>query len=653
MTSGNPTLDKNLDCIQKYNPQLKEALLNLPYLTNEINLIETSLKEPNLSYNQIPLHSQDGAESEAKKLFSEIQNTPSSRHIIFGIGLGHLFKECCENSKGIVFLYEPNLEILRVTLELVDFSQELSQNNVFVVSELEDFKGLYNLHYTYKANFSILTLSSYKNILYSDKIQDITYRIQVIAYSCPQSIRNCIQQGLIPLKTVLKNIPYTLKATPLYALKDIYKGKTALVVSAGPTLDLNIEIIKANRDKVIIFCVGTAAKALINNGITPDFINIIENSDCSGQLMDLDLSQTNLITEPYTHNSVYLLKAKQNLIFPSFRAQVNNYWADLTNIDISNYHIEGTVSYAALSSAKMLGFSKIILVGQDLAYLNNQCYSSNSAYADLAYEINKQTNSATFYLKNKENYIKSFKSANSNITEKEIEELTQEVLTNLIDSTLFVKGINGDMLLSNSGLASFIEYLSEFAYKNTDLDLINTSMVGAQINGFKNISLSDALNDNPVIESIELPKNFKYNIPRVLKNIEADLQDLIMIRKNFIDAKNHIIKFEKELKEKKMITAEAIGYFQALLSLYEKVSTENKSPLYKTIAFNEDIEVMYEIREAENIDLSKVEPLFKVIKTYFENINEKVIDITEKISITKEIIIESINSESEECKCIH
>ena len=398
MTSGNLILDKNLECIEEYNPELKEKLLNLPYLTNKIDLIETNLKESNLSYNELPLHSQDGAELEAKKFFEEVKNTPSSRHVILGMGLGYLFKECCEQSKGIVFLYEPNLEILRVTLELVDFLKELSQKNVFVTSEMEVFKALYNTNYTHKANFNFLTLDSYKSVLYADQIIDIIKRIKVISHMGQIKIRGAIEKGQIPLEMVLKNLPYTLNATPLYELKDIYKGKTALIVSAGPSLDLDIETIKENRDKVIIFCVGTAFKTLAINGITPDFVNIIENADCSGQLLGFDLSEINLITEPYTHNATYLSNVKRNFIFASKLADVNNYWASVTGVDISPYIVHGTVSYSALASAKMLGFSRLILVGQDLAYLNNQCYSKNSAYGDLTFEIDHETNSAKFGL---------------------------------------------------------------------------------------------------------------------------------------------------------------------------------------------------------------------------------------------------------------
>ena len=72
-TSGNPILDKNLECIGKYNPKLVQDILNLPCLTNSIELTETDLKEPNLNYNFLPLHSSTGAEIEANKSLAKQQ----------------------------------------------------------------------------------------------------------------------------------------------------------------------------------------------------------------------------------------------------------------------------------------------------------------------------------------------------------------------------------------------------------------------------------------------------------------------------------------------------------------------------------------------------------------------------------------------------
>lgn len=645
MTSGNPILDKNLECIEKYNYQLKEKLLNLPYLTNKIDLIETKLKEPNLSYNDIPLHSQDGAELEAQRIFNSLDNTALSTHIVFGVGIGHLFKECCERSKGKVFLYEPNLEILRVTLELVDFSKELSQENVFIASEIEQFKKLYNQNYVYKANSNTLILPSYRKIIDFKEIDDTIKRFEIIVGSCKLNVKALMEKGQDAIKAVIKNISYTLDATPLNELKDIYLGKTALIVSAGPSLDLNIKTIKNNRDKIIIFCVGTAFKTLMNNGITPDFVNLIENIDCSGQLMGFDLSQINLISEPYTNNSIYLLNVKQNFLYPTQTYNGNTYWANLTDVDISEYIVKGNVSYSAIASAKMLGFSKLIVVGQDLAYVNNKCYSSNSPYSDVIIVINPETNKPELKVNDKEQFIKSFISTDANITKEQIENITETKLNGLAKGFCSVKGINGEMLPTNIDYAVYIEFFTEFAYNNPSLELINTSMIGAQINGFKNIPLEEALEDLPTIKKIELPKILKYDKNKIIKKLQEDMDKLTNILNEFSKTEEYLFNFEEEFKKEETLTAKAGECFKFLLSLYDKISNENQNfLLYKIISFNEDIEIQSALKTINNLNEDGLKDFYGLLKNYYINVAEKITSVLKEITNQQKIIKNSTDS---------
>lgn len=652
MTSGNPILDNNLKCIERYNPKLKKDLLELPYLTHSIKLIETELKEPNLTFDGLALHAQSGAEIEAQNIFNDIYNSKISMHIVYGIGLGHLFKEFCERSKGVVFLYEPNLEILRVTLELVDFSKELSQPNVMVFSDVPTFKEKFVNSYQYKNEVTITALESYRNN-FGKELDDTIKQMQIITGTCITDYNTVKKEGFNSIPMTLDNLIYTLEETPLNEFKDIYKGKTALIVSAGPSLDRNLEIIKKNRDKIIIFCVGTAYKALAKNGIKPDFLNIIEINDVSGQVKDFDLSDVNLILEPYTNTSIHKLKVKKKLLFASNTAHANKYWSNLTGVDISPYFGRGTVSYSAAYSAKLMGFKKIILVGQDLAYLNNKCYSDESAYSNLIFEVNSQTGNPEFKVKNQEKFIKSFlpNDKNSPIYKwiKENSEIfTEHRLKELNETLCFVRGISGEMLPTKAGYSTFIEHFREFAYLNKDLELINTSMIGAQIDGFKNMPLETALVTESTIEKLELSESYKYDKKKILENLEKDQKTLKDILQEFSKTEKNMYKFEREVKKAKTVTLDANKYFKNLLGLYDKITIQyyNSNPLFQILSFNEHIEVDYALRATEEVTIERIQIVYSFLKPYFQEIQKKASNIIEKIEQQKEIISESINSES-------
>lgn len=637
--SGNPILDKNLEAIARYNPQLSEKILKFDKLLSQVELTETKLKEPNLTYNFIPLHSNDGAEKEIENVLDKVPNTKRSRHIVMGLGLGYLFKECCEKSKGMVFLYESNIEILRVTLELVDFSKELSQKNVFVAS---DEKFLIELIYTnvnYNLSYSILTLNTYKYLLYARDFSKIVEKINWTFATIKMNYTTCKNDEFPLVEAVFNNMPYLMQSTPLGEISDYYKDKTALIISAGPTLDNNIEIIKMNRDKVVIFCVGQAFKTLLHNDIRPDFINVLEAGNFSGQLEGCDLSNMNIILEPFTNHGFYQYKVKKRFLFISKIRNANKFFSKITDTDISKYWAKGTVSHQAMESAKILGCKKIILVGQDLAFIDNKCYASNSAYGSLNYKFNEKTGKTEFEKSN--NNI----SGNDEIVESKVKIYGQHLS--------YVKGITGEKIPTLAGYVAFIEVFTSFAEENKDLELINTSMIGAQIDGFENMPLEQALSNTEIINDRFDKKDFKFDIPKVLVKLEEEKNTLKSLLQPLNITKRYIKEYEKEMKFRDEITQKAIKSIKALLAVYEE-QIINQNLLYKASLFNEDIELMYLIDlidSSKEFDNETIIKLYNLLKLFFENLENKLKKVIEKIDKTKGELSESINSESKTSKC--
>lgn len=625
--SGNPILDKNLESIARYNPVLKEKLLNLPYLTNDIQLIETSFQEPNLSYNNLPLHSQSGAEIEAKEIFNKTDDNPSFIHFILGIGLGHLFKEFCERSEGKIILYESNIEILRVTLELVDFSKELSQVNVRIASDFDELKQMFNELYEYKASVNFALLDSYRTI-YGEKAQKVLNDISFLHKHFFINYAHYKERSYDHTLSLLDNLVHTLEYTPLYELKDIYKGKTALIVSAGPTLDSNIETIKNNRKKFVIFCVGPAFKALADNGIRPDFLNVIEMIDCIGQVKGYDLSDINLILEPSTNNSFHILKTKQKFIYPPNTSPWGEYWAELVDVNVAPYFTSGTVSYEALYSAKILGFKKIILVGSDLAYLNNSCYSKSSALSDLIFEINPETGKPQYKIVNYDGYIKSIVPNGTDITEPWCREFAENTIKQMEAEWEFVKAINGEMLPTRISYASFVEVFRTFASENKHLELINTSMLGAQINGFENIPLKEVVKNLEPFDKLEFASPFKFNKQKIFEKLNYEETTLKKILAEFLKVREYISNLDEQLKINNKFIIEDSELFKKILIIYKSLFTEHftVNKLFELISLNENLELEYTIKTNSDKLL-----LYEALKKYYENVSEKILLVLEKI----------------------
>lgn len=640
--SSNTILIKNLEIIEKYNPLLKEKLLGLTRFENDIKIIETELNETNFSYNGIPLHSQKGALAEAKTHFGNSNDNSFSTHFLLGIGVGYLFKEFCAHSIGRIVLYEPNLEILRISLEKTDFTRELSKENVWVVSDSKELNFIYHQIYTYKADTKFSILNSYRSIL-GLKAQAMLDEIKREDVGYIVDFNIMINQSFDYISTIMDTFPYVFDSVPLAEIKDIYKGKTALIVSAGPTLDLNIEKIKKHRDKFILFCVGTAAKTLFAAGIKPDFLNIVEVVNCSSQVKNLDLSDVNMILEPSTHLLVHKTKTKQKFIFIQKGSSWGVYLSKIANLDISQYIAKGTVSFQALTSAKILGFKKMILVGQDLAFINDSCYSKNTSYSQIYFEKNPETNKFEFKFKDYNKFLEDVAPAGGDINDPFCKAFAEEKLRILNEKLVFVKGINGDMLPTEIDYSLFIDYFKEFAEENKDLELINTSMLGAQLDGFENMDLEKALEGAETIDKVETKSDFKFDKNLIAENLKKDKQLLDTILEKIEEGIFYLSKFERAMATTAFSTPEAHQSYTRVMQIYDVLWKEyfNKSQLYIMISFAEHTELQYTFKKCVDLNVEgKIASLYQVTKEYFTKVQEKILILINKMEKNIEILSE-------------
>ena len=382
-------LEKNLTALANKDRELAERIAkhivsDVPQLVNENGFY-------NLVYKNTYLHNRQNPLAEAKEIFSMAANSPVAIHLVYGLGLGYLFQVASANSAGTVILYEPDLNILKIAFSLVDFSNDILKNNVFISDNLEKTG-----EYIYKKSNTkntplMLTTPAYRD-MNTQKFNEMVETLQRMIGRYNLDLKYT-QQKFFPIaRTIIQNIPNLIKEPPLSSIKDFYKGQTAVVVSAGPTLDRNIETIKKYRDNIVLIVVGTAMKTLAKHGITPDFLCIIETYDSSKQIEGLDLSEVNFVTEPFSNINLRKFKFKQIYSHISDNMPVNSFWSNIINENTEEYLSKGTVSYTALNVTRILGCSKIVMVGQDLAYIEGQCYSKDSAYKDLECRFNKENN---------------------------------------------------------------------------------------------------------------------------------------------------------------------------------------------------------------------------------------------------------------------
>ena len=630
----NGIFEKNIAALSVKNPELVQRLLK--FVPMEIPQLVRENGAYNLIYKGKYVHNKLNPLGEAQEVFSMCANTPVSIHLVYGMGLGYLFQVVSANSQGTVILYEPDLNIVRVVFELVDFSADIIKQNVYFTDSLDDVSDIIYKKSGMQNTPEMLSLVSQREFD-PQGFDNLVKKLQDMVGSYSLNLRYTKERLYPALKMLLKNVPNLVNEMPLVSLKDIYKGKTAVVVSAGPTLDRNIETIKKYRDRMVVITVGTALRTLVAHGIKPDFLCIIETYNSSRQVEGLDLSDVNFVTEPYSNFKLRSFNYKNTYLHISSNMPINNFWAEISNENTDEYVSKGTVSYTALNTARILGCSKIILVGQDLAYIGGQCYSKDSAYKDLSCEYNSEKGKWEIAAKNFEEFAMAISPSPNPETRAKVAKSRLERLNN---SLYYVKGVKGDMIPTESVYAAFVEPLSEFTQSFEGIEYINTSLVGAQIDGFENMSLEDAIKDSSSVEKQEFVGNSLPDKAKVFSNLENKLKELLEAIPMIEEGKRLAKSLNNDLKRYRNAGAEVLKSLKKLSVNYLALSSNfiEKSELFDFITTADKINLDYEMKMLREFTYDSVLSICEKISAYYDNAEKRIREV-------EGLINESLNSE--------
>ena len=445
-------LDINLKQISQYNPDLKYKLLRceMQNANNNISMVKTILNEDNLIYNKTYIHNNYGAEAEAKEIVENIENNYSSIIIIYGIGYGYLFKETVKKAKGTVLLYEPDINILYKTLKNNDFSQLLSQKNVFIFSDYKLLKKEYIKNFCYKSNTKIIFLPSY-NDLFKQEINNFTKDINLTMHACIAT-NNFIKNNMFSsIKSVCNNIDLLVNELIPTCFQNKYNGQTAIIITDLKS-DKNIEKIYKYKDNTVIFADAQSLRTLIDNNIIPDFAGISATENNLSQFEDINISDINAIIEPLSDRSIHQLNFKNIFSYPSHNRLPNIIWTTLSNINATPYCSYEKITYTLLKMAQILGFKDIIVINDnissEISYLED--FKQNHQEINLYNTSINDTKTEELFkelVKHKlivdKNYIKQ----QSNIDIKNIVKNISQEIINLEEIIKFLK--SGSSLIAN------------------------------------------------------------------------------------------------------------------------------------------------------------------------------------------------------------
>ncbi len=366
------------------------------------------------------------------EVFAKEYYTPDKNIFLYGVGMGFHIKAIADTMTASQRLYilEFNRELFKIAYENTDVGEVLKRDNVIFDIPLNFTDAVLRVKEFMSNRVFICHEPSIRVI--PDEFEEIkeTFETYVI------KARSVKILGDLLLDNENANLTKGYENGGKVFFKH-FKGKRACLVSAGPSLELNAGKIKQLKDTVVI-SVGRALKYLKKEGVIPDFSIITDPKESVIGQLDLNESGIPLFFLSTIHPSVCNYKGKKYILFEEYSDRVSE--------EDRKFCVEtgGSVATTALSLCFIMGFSEIILIGQDLCYHSDKTHSGeNEGFKNLKYG--------------------------------------KPVL-----------GIDGETYFSPPNLYEYLKWFRKFAKKHgKDVRLINCTAKGAFIDGFEHRPIDD------------------------------------------------------------------------------------------------------------------------------------------------------------------
>ncbi|RDU61609.1 motility associated factor glycosyltransferase family protein [Helicobacter sp. MIT 14-3879] len=202
----------------------------------------------------------------------------------YGLGNGILYRMMLGNEilKRMVVV-EPELEIIYIVLNLIDFSEEILSNRLIILHapqcnfnminslfDMDKFSKVYSKVYD-------LLIPNHYYEKYHDEILRINKDFVMAIEHNVISVGNDTRDAIIGIKQHIENMKYSLYAPSLIEIHSKLKGRdTAIIISTGPSLYKQLKQLKEIAPYATLFCIDASFPILYQHGIKPDIVFSLE-----------------------------------------------------------------------------------------------------------------------------------------------------------------------------------------------------------------------------------------------------------------------------------------------------------------------------------------------------------------------------------------
>lgn len=321
------------------------------------------------------------------RLAEQMAEAPADVMVAVGFGLGEQFETFCQQNPAKLIIYEPSLARLKRALSRLSIVNLLAtRSDLQIVSDLDHFTAVLNAYYLPGLCMRIFP---HPAVLRLDPVgvAEVVERTKRIKGAVDTRIQTSVGQLMPWAWIVAGNGRRIAESVDFGRMAGAFRGKPAVIAAAGPSLDKQLPLLRAFRDRVVVVAIGQTLKSLRQAGIEPDLVHILESKDVSQQLTGAgDTHGLCVALTPDVHPALYDVKARATFTATTGSSPMGTWIAKATGE--SRFTMGGgTVAQGAVGLAVLMGCDPILLIGQDLAFTEGRAYASGSAYDFVTIEL--------------------------------------------------------------------------------------------------------------------------------------------------------------------------------------------------------------------------------------------------------------------------
>ncbi|WP_182303647.1 motility associated factor glycosyltransferase family protein [Cohnella cholangitidis] len=503
---------KNLEYLRANRTDLYQRLVHIDRLAQndrlQIQSIEKSSPNPNclLIFNQYSFHLHEPSDpwGEADRMLRTIAKKIAEKdhHLLFfGAGLAYHIRNFVAKHPDVPYsIYEPSPKVLKALLceiSLEDLNMPMLRDIYLGFDRVRTVQEIKSFINRTPAGFTIVTLPSYKKVFGDLNKQFIQTTQQLVKRKQQQmGINRHFEKKWV--YNALRNFRYTLDAPSVFDFREHFENKPVLLVSAGPSLEEEIENIRKIKEQGLayIFTAGSAINVFIEHQIVPDAAFTYDPGPFNRNAFTRAI-QENKVPFPMVYGSTVgegtLEQFPWSKVYIPITQDPMLAYYGMHDLESPVIHDAPSIAIVTLQVLIALKCSSIILVGQNFAFRDNQYYAEGVPYSS------------------------------RNTTER-----------------IPVASVEGDTIFTNSPLNLMRYEMEHYINKNPSFKIINATKGGAAIKGAQYIPLSETISkwegNRSVVDNWLLkPRAREMNLSLLLAQSERMLEQRNELGKLFAE----------------------------------------------------------------------------------------------------------------------